>query len=465
MIGGEREVVKLCLGQGQPALNVLPVGLDGETLTLVCPFPVLPLEVPVNVTLPGEEDAGPVPAVIRRIGVELAGDSEIPRFKLHLALDPRSHDASDDGPIVVHDESSHAGHDLGALEADVTDRIGGDPVRDEDKAPDAESASSPAVETEDDDVSVEWHQKIEWPGLHEMETLERAQGPDELSSADDASPDFDDPPWAISEFDPPHAEEIPEPRQSRWTVRLGVTLALLASVFAVGYVTRQPLASLLAPLIGQELAYTSLGLSQPGHAVPRLEELEITTAPAVAATPAAPLVEEAASAPQDDSAADPAEPVDLAPAAPAEETAEESVATEDDAAAEDAAEPADGPVAPAEEAAAASTGSDPTVEQSEDTLRIVLPTQWPVTSATSYRLHDPTGIVIDVPGAMAAERARWIDTSNERVRSVRVLEREDGVRFIIYLNDEVVPRYRVGYSRLGVLVDILGPDSRHRTTK
>jgi len=101
------------------------------------------------------------------------------------------------------------------------------------------------------------------------------------------------------------------------------------------------------------------------------------------------------------------------------------------------------------------------VEQSNGLLRVVLPTQWPVNSATSYRLHDPTGIVVDVPGAMASERARWIDTSHTRVRSVRVLERDDGVRFIIYLNDEVVPRYRVGYSRTGVMVDILGPDPRH----
>ena len=109
--------------------------------------------------------------------------------------------------------------------------------------------------------------------------------------------------------------------------------------------------------------------------------------------------------------------------------------------------------------------ADPTVEQGSDSIRVVLPTRWPVTEASSYRIHDPTGIVIDVPGGVAGERVRWVETANERVRSVRVLERENGVRFIIYLNDENVPRYRVGYSRGGVTVDIMGPDPRHLSTK
>ena len=99
---------------------------------------------------------------------------------------------------------------------------------------------------------------------------------------------------------------------------------------------------------------------------------------------------------------------------------------------------------------------DPTVEESSDQLRVLLPTRWAVTEARSYRLHDPTGIVIDIPGGMASERARWIDTAHDRVRSVRVLEREGGVRFIIYLNDEFVPRYRVG-SRPGADLVLADP--------
>jgi hypothetical protein len=248
-----------------------------------------------------------------------------------------------------------------------------------------------------------------------------------------------------------------------------VTLALIVSVFAVGYVMRAQIASLVEPLVGEELTAAVLGVA-PGDSVParpappaRSTEPETTAAIVGAAAD----MEESSDTSSDDG--------DEIAVAPSERDSEAS-ATEgelDDAVAaalEDAPAAADVPegLEPeqiAEASVEVASASDPRVESDMDRLRVVLPTRWPVREARSYRLHDPTGIVIDVPGGMAAERARWIDTAHERVRSVRVLEREDGVRFIIYLNDGFVPRYRVGYNRAGVTVDILGPDPRHVVAK
>ena len=205
---------------------------------------------------------------------------------------------------------------------------------------------------------------------------------------------------------------------------MAIALTLIVSVLAVGYEMRVQIAPLVSPIVGEELTLAALGL---------------TPAPAHAA------------AAQAEPAADEQEQT---PPAPVPITAEESASqTEGGEAAEEG------------EAAEAEPVADPSVEATDDQLRVILPTRWPVTEARSYRLNEPTGIVVDVPGGMASERARWIDTANERVRSVRVVEREDGVRFIIYLNDNTVPRYRVGYSRAGVTVDIMGPDPRHVPTK
>lgn len=488
MIGGEREVVKLSLGPKGRTLNVLPVGLDGETLTLVCPFPVLPLDMPVNVTLPGEEGAGPVAAVIRRVGIELMGDSELPRFKLQLAIESQTGDATELFPLEVDEEEfimssvielrkdMEAGADT--IENDiepVLEEAKGEESVDEDEREDEdedevelESEDEQDFEDEDEfdeefeidteaDVSVSWpmNDSFEWPELHEMETLERFSEPDEDADPGDPLELEDDPPWAGADFEPPLPAEIPEPSKARWPIRFAVTMAFVISIVAVGYVMRQPLANAVAPMIGEDLAYSAVGLTVPGeNAEPTTETLSTTAEEVETAAPV--------SAPADD--------LEALPVAADDGLLAEDLATDEDAfdreAAERAAEPSAEPAAPSPEPeieapTGTSPSGEPEVEQSDGLLRVVLPTQWPVNSATSYRLHDPTGIVIDVPGAMASERARWIDTSHDRVRSVRVLERNDGVRFIIYLNDEVVPRYRVGYSRNGVMVDILGPDPRH----
>jgi hypothetical protein len=445
MTGGEREVVRLSLGAGLPTLNVLPVGLEGDTLTLVCPFPVLPIELPVTVTLPWREGVEPVPAMIRRVSVEMMGDTGLPRFKLRLALD----------------------HPEGAAEAfgDAADE-GGEGPAEEESPPPVETASeapgdvveaveperAPGTVFEPDAFKKVSDADMSWTSgdFFQSRAKERSGAALTAEGTDRSVRRWADLPEAEVEIDPPWAA-VPDAkavgevldsaarRRRRWPVRLAVTVGLLVSVIAVGYVMREQIAAAASPWIGEELTLASLGLPQrPALRAPAARAVAVPTASTEAPASAAP----AAAAETDliePAAADPTE------AEPAIGAALEAVG--------------------ADEAAASPPAPDPSVVEGDDQLRVVLPTRWPVTEARSYRLNNPSGIVVDVPGGAASERARWIETAHERIRSVRVLEREDGVRFIIYLNDEVVPRYRVGYTRAGVTVDILGPDPRHVASK
>jgi hypothetical protein len=494
MTGGEREVVKLSLGEGRPTLNVLPVGLEGETMTLVCPFPVLPIEVPVSVTLPGREEEGPVRAVIRRVGVELMGESSIPRFKLQLVLDARGAGEAIEIPIEFDDREDDLAE--GALE----EAAAGAAAEDVDEAVSSSSEEEPKLSepfesSERFEPSVIVEDQSSWSlDEEEREDSEGAGGgaPEgEMSwsvgdffGSDGATEDDatgwdesdtlettldDDPPWAGAGDGAVVHADLSEPRRrSRWPVRVGVSLSLIVSILAVGYVMREQVMELVSPLIGEELTLAVLGLtSQPAASATEIEPAPVEAEsgreePAPLATSAAGGDEavgdeEAAPAPVDEEGAalegEEEEDIEAAEDAQPGEEATTASAARDDVDMEGSIQLANN--------AAASASPDPTVEEDPENLRVVLPTQWPVTEASSYRLHDPTGIVIDIPGGIAGERARWIDTAHDRVRSVRVLERENGVRFIIYLNDEFVPRYRVGYNRAGVTVDILGPDSRH----
>jgi hypothetical protein len=532
MTGGDREVVKLSLGKGQPMLNVLPVGLEGDTLTLVCPFPVLPLEIPVSVTLPGREDLGPVEATIRRVGVELMGESAIPRFKLHLSLGRAACPAGEEVPIRVEEvlEASEpfavAGGEATEPEAEATEHGedeagtvepgGADVVAAALEGAAEVDASVPGVDAPDEalgataaepeaidvelpsvmvDVELAGVETYDEPGAAtaregQVEDPDRWKLPEgdvnwsagsllgldltgeepDLTWPDELPGTATDPVWTERREAAPVPAGIDERsrRGSRWPVRTAVVLALLVSVFAVGYVLRAELAAAAGPIVGEELVAAVLGVAPA-----RVEAGARRAAAVTPAAPAAPVAEGREGDEAGEGASVEATPADEpVPGVDASDEAEGEIGVVDALAGvgEGSELGADLPegLAPGEIAAAsapAATADEPRVEVGGAELRVVLPTQRPVREARSYRLHDPTGIVVDVPGGVASERARWIDTAHERVRSVRVLEREDGVRFIIYLNDPVVPRYRVGYSRAGVTVDILGPDPRHVSTK
>ena len=88
----------------------------------------------------------------------------------------------------------------------------------------------------------------------------------------------------------------------------------------------------------------------------------------------------------------------------------------------------------------------------EESIAFVLPTKWPVEYATSYRLKDPNGIVVDVPGGLVKKEG-WLDLEIEHpmLRSVKCIQRETGARFIVYVNGDI-PRYATAPKPIGVSV-------------
>jgi hypothetical protein len=511
MKSGERQVVKLDLGEGQPSLNVFPVGQDGETLTLVCPFPLLSVDLPVHVTLPGQEPHGAVAGTIRRVAVEPMGEDGLPKFKLHVELRPPPAASPETSgktliatPIVASRTAETDSTASDETDADIpvfwntrdvqenTNEIEEETLTAEETSPPpkqkpaAMSSWSGLVPSSDGAQATAGDQEpasASWSGATDlMKQVERKKSADDslpwLEPHDRSEMVLPDPPAGR---DPVWAEDLaslapaPQPRRaqgSQWLVKTAAAVALVFSAVALGATMWRPIMGWLNPLLGEgtwtewmEQAKSKGAIDEAEQAPPLPEPAgQPSTNPTPATVTLASAQESAGQGGQSDMADQAIHRSDLIPPnteVPAN-TEEQPKVTTTATAAEDvetAGAPAQDAVAENELVEAEGAEGAPEFKP----IRLHLPTQWPVTQARSYRLNDPLGLVIDVPGGMAAESARWVDTRNERVRSVRVLERPEGVRFIIYLTDDFIPRYQVGYGRSGVSVVIMGPDPRHET--
>jgi hypothetical protein len=81
------------------------------------------------------------------------------------------------------------------------------------------------------------------------------------------------------------------------------------------------------------------------------------------------------------------------------------------------------------------------VANTPDDITILLPTRWRAEYANSYRLRNPNGVVVDVPGGLV-RREGWLETGNGHpmIRSVKAVQRETGARFIVFVHGEL-PRF------------------------
>lgn len=104
----------------------------------------------------------------------------------------------------------------------------------------------------------------------------------------------------------------------------------------------------------------------------------------------------------------------------------------------------------------ASVVEAPVVEASavEEEDTIVLPTRWPAEYANAYRLRDPNGVVVDVPGALVT-REGWLEVGEHRmVRSVKAMQRETGARFVVYIEGEL-PRFMTAPRTTGIALKLI----------
>ncbi len=95
---------------------------------------------------------------------------------------------------------------------------------------------------------------------------------------------------------------------------------------------------------------------------------------------------------------------------------------------------------------------------SEGEINLLLPTKWPVEYATAYRVREPNGVVVDVPGGLVKKEG-WMEDGKEnpQVRSIKSIQRESGARFIVYVNGEL-PRFITTPKQNGVALRLYFAD-------
>jgi hypothetical protein len=87
---------------------------------------------------------------------------------------------------------------------------------------------------------------------------------------------------------------------------------------------------------------------------------------------------------------------------------------------------------------------------SDGNVTLNLPTRWPAEYATAYRVREPNGVVVDVPGGLV-KREGWLEQGKENpmIRSIKSIQRESGARFIVYVNGEL-PRFITTPTKTGI---------------
>ena len=112
-------------------------------------------------------------------------------------------------------------------------------------------------------------------------------------------------------------------------------------------------------------------------------------------------------------------------------------------------------------------GSEPlkelmTVEASmasSDEISFILPTRWPAEYANAYRLRDPNGVVVDIPGGLVKKEG-WLEIGKEHpmIKSVKAVQREIGARYVIFINGEL-PRFMTAPKTGGIMLKLTRDNS------
>lgn len=92
---------------------------------------------------------------------------------------------------------------------------------------------------------------------------------------------------------------------------------------------------------------------------------------------------------------------------------------------------------------------------------VFIPLRWAPEGVRAYRTTSPISLVIDITGSLPIEDIVKRVTSQGPVKGVKLIEKENGVRLILYLTYEFLPKYRLRKSDEGIFIDFIGPDPRY----
>jgi len=98
------------------------------------------------------------------------------------------------------------------------------------------------------------------------------------------------------------------------------------------------------------------------------------------------------------------------------------------------------------------------IEKNNNETTLILPTRWPAEYANANRLRDPNGVVVDIPGGLVKKEG-WLELSEHpMIRSVKAVQRENGARFVIYING-ALPRFMTAPKTGGIAIRLYRGDT------
>ncbi|MDJ0764388.1 MAG: hypothetical protein QNJ97_15525 [Myxococcota bacterium] len=395
------DIVRLKIHGAQMAVNTLREQQTRRGVSLICPFPALEMNIPVHY---GPKDGASQCGTIHRISVEDDPETSLPRLRLSIR--------TDDGRSTVIAEPPEN------LIAASTKSM--DEDADPDRAIVDEFFSFETKLIDDDDWAED---DPEWVNCQDVsmpdQSIARAKTRRRYKMVRAMG-------WAVV------------------VVALGVAGFALhrSGVFGIDEIRSYVAGFSLGDIPTSQDSPKARQTDNAAHH-PMLESrdpalIATPTSPAEAHTPDVPetiAATPAAAAGAQEAAQSPAPSVALvSAAAPASDVAENTPLKSDP------------PGAPAQAS-----------DTPKDEVTLLLPTRWPVEYASGYRVRDPNGVVIDVPGGLA-RREGWIESlaHHPLIRSVKSIQRETGVRFIVYVNGNL-PRFMTSPRANGVALRLYYP--------
>ena len=416
-----KNVVRLKVAGAKNTVNTLRDEETGKGVSLVCPFPALEVDIPVSF---GEGEAR-TKGAIHRIGVEDDPRTGLPRLRLAIR--------AEDTKTTV---ETNTGQDL--LEATRIEDV--------------------------EDVPEESRMPMVRPLVSWADALGKSADT-HLTDSSDRGDEFcetEDPQW-VDCREMPLPEEFLARSATRRRYRAMRHMAVafvLGMLVAAGYLLDRSgmlrfheIADNLVALYGDKDAQTE---AEP--------DIKVTEKAAVASVkPSLP-----------EPASEEIPPVESAAITASVENASYSAGANPllDEAGDAASTPEDNPTTQtnpsqeaetteAEQAAVADADKE---DASNDDITLTLPTRWPVEYATAYRVRDPNGVVVDVPGGLV-KREGWLENGRENpmVRSIKAIQRESGARFIVYVNGDL-PRFITSPKGNGVSLRLYYENDAENTT-
>ncbi len=447
------ETVRLKVRGASAVVNTIQEQKTASGLSLICPFPALEVDIPIHYNpTSSRRDAKMFGGTIHRIGVEDDPVTGLPRLRLSIRTDHRSTVVTDTPHALI--EQTEKGHSAPPepasaepiVWAKVTAGSGIEGEEDEEELKDTTDETLKAVDRP------AAPRPIRRPGAEEE--------PFALSRLEEA--DDEDPAWVDCSDLPSPAQIMEQARSGRkkritHAIAWGLVIGLLSAggyvLYKSGLVDTSAVRNLIADVAsGGEATSPALPGEQPAeNSGTPLTEASIRELYAPT-SPSPEVVEPPADAPATETAAETVPAPEAASEAPAEEPADIEESGDKSTAVADGELPQAAPEPSA------------TPELSVEDVTLILPTRWPVEYATAYRLREPQGVVVDVPGGLV-KREGWLDLQLQHpmVRSVKAIQRETGARFMVRINGKA-PRFMTSPKTGGVALRLFRePDPSAKT--